>query len=139
VRLEALREAPYAFGSLYEVEVKAPDSRWREVVTGRTRFIAEEDGVVAGTVSGGDGDAPGVAVMTAMWVDPRFRRRGVGDVLVKTLVDWARESGYAQVFLWVTEGNDGAERLYARNGFRRTGASQDVRPDRLEYEMSRAL
>ena len=139
MRLEALREAPYAFGSLYDVEVKAPDSRWREVVTARTRFIAEKDGVVAGTVSGGDGDAPGVASMTAMWVDPRFRRRGVGDVLVKTLVDWARESGYEQLFLWVTDGNDNAERLYVRNGFRRTGASQDVRPGRLEHEMSRAL
>lgn len=108
-------------------------------MTGRTRFLAEEDGVAAGTVSGGDGDSTGVAVMTAMWVDPRFRRRGVGDLLVKTLVEWAREKGYDQLFLWVTDGNDSAERLYARNGFRRTGASQDVRPGRLEYEMSRAL
>jgi len=38
--------------------------------------------VVAGTVSGGDGEVSGAAAMTAMWVDPRFRRQGVGDVLV---------------------------------------------------------
>ena len=95
--------------------------------------------MVAGTVSGGDGDANGVAAMTAMWVDPRFRRLGVGGLLVKTLLEWARSAGYAAMFLWVTDGNDAAERLYARNGFTRTGAEQDVRPGHLEYEMARRL
>jgi GNAT superfamily N-acetyltransferase len=134
-----LKEAPYAFGSTYEVEAKAADSRWREVVANRARFVAEVDRVVAGTVSGGDAEASGVAAMTAMWVDPRFRRQGVGDMLVKSLIDWARAGGYAQMFLWVTDGNSNAERLYARNGFRRTGAQQDVRPGKLEHEMARGL
>ena len=48
------------------------------------------------------------ASVTAMWVDPRFRRQGVGDLLLKTVVDWARGDGYRQVFLWVTDGNDNA-------------------------------
>lgn len=94
---------------------------------------------VAGTVSGGDAGETGSAAMTAMWVDPRFRRRGVGDLLVKTLIDWAAGHGYAQLFLWVTDGNFRAERLYARNGFTRTGESQEVRPGELEFEMSRKL
>jgi GNAT superfamily N-acetyltransferase len=95
--------------------------------------------VVAGTVSGGDDDSSGAAGMTAMWVDPRFRRTGVGDVLVKTVVDWAKAAGYNEMFLWVTDGNADAERLYERNGFVRTGAAQNVRPGHLEYEMSRIL
>jgi GNAT superfamily N-acetyltransferase len=74
-----------------------------------------------------------------MWVDPRFRRRGVGEALVQTVVDWATEEGFREVFLWVTAVNATAERLYARNGFVRTGASQDVRPGELEYEMTRPL
>lgn len=139
VRLDALKEAPYAFGSRYEVEVKAPDSRWREIVVSRTRFVAEVDGAVAGTVSGGDDESTGAASMTAMWVDPRFRGQGVGDVLVKTAVEWARKAGYGRMFLWVTDGNDPAERLYERNGFRSTGASQEVGPGRLEHEMSLIL
>lgn len=105
----------------------------------RVRFVAEVDGVVAGTVSGGDGDSTATAAMTAMWVDPRFRRTGVGDRLVKHIVDWAAHAGYGDMFLWVTAVNAGAERLYRRNGFERTGASQDVRPGELEYEMSRRL
>jgi len=139
VRLDALQEAPYAFGSTYEAERDAAERRWRQTLVDRARFVVEEDGVVAGTVSGGDGDAGGVAAMTAMWVDPRFRRRGIGDLLVKTVLDWARLDGYVEMFLWVTDGNHAAERLYARNGFVRTGAAQDVRPGHLEYEMARRL
>lgn len=95
--------------------------------------------MVAGTVSGGDADSTSSASMTAMWVDPRFRRHGVGDLLVKTVMEWARTARYDYMFLWVTDGNENAERLYRRNGFARTGADQEVRPGRLEYEMSRKL
>lgn len=108
-------------------------------MTARVRFVAEVDGTVAGTASGGDGDTTGAAALTAMWVDPRFRKQGVGDALVQRVIEWAREAGYGQLFLWVVEGNGSAERLYERNGFRRTGAVQDVRPGELEYEMSRPL
>jgi len=94
---------------------------------------------VAGTVSGGAGESSRAAGMTAMWVDPRFRRGGVGDLLVKTLLEWARSAGFGEMFLWVTDGNTGAERLYERNGFVRTGVAQDVRPGHLEYEMAREL
>ena len=139
VRLAALKEAPYAFGSTYESEVQRPESSWRQTLVDRARFVAEVDGVVAGTASGSEGTDTPTADMTAMWVDPRFRRRGVGDVLVKHVVEWARSAGYPQIFLWVTDGNAAAERLYARNGFTRTGAAQDVRPGHLEYEMARRL
>ena len=77
--------------------------------------------------------------MTAMWVDPRYRRQSVGELLVKTVVEWARAAGYADMLLWVADGNVNAERLYVRNGFARTGADQEMRPGQLEYEMSRRL
>ena len=139
VRLEALREAPYAFGSTYAREKDRSEADWRHAVRTRTRFIAEVDGVAVGTSSGGDGDASGAAALTAMWVDPGFRRQGIGDALVQRVIEWARETGYRELFLWVVDGNGSAERLYERNGFRRTGAAQEVRPGELEYEMSRSL
>lgn len=101
--------------------------------------MAEVDGVVAGTASGGAGESTGAAALTAMWVDPRFRRRGVGGLLVNTVVGWARSNHYDRLLLWVSEGNENAERLYQRNGFVRTGAAKDVRPGHLEQEMSRKL
>ncbi len=139
MRLAALEEAPYAFGSTYQREVEQSDDAWIRRLASRTRFVAEVAGVVAGTVSGGDGDSTGAAAMTAMWVDPRFRRQGVGDLLVNTVIEWARAAGYEEMFLWVTDGNANTERLYRRNGFARTGAVQDVRPGELEYEMVRRL
>lgn len=101
--------------------------------------MAEADGIVAGTVSGGDGDSTAAAAMTAMWVDPRFRRQGVGEVLVKHVIEWARSSRYDEMFLWVTDVNANAERLYQRNGFVSTGAVQEVRPGEFEHEMSRKI
>ncbi len=139
MRLAALKEAPYAFGSRYELERDAPERRWRQTLLDRARFVAEVGGEVAGTVSGGDAASRDIAAMTAMWVDPRFRRQGIGDVLVKHVLDWARANGYRHMFLWVTDGNLNAERLYARNGFIRTGGEQEVRPGELEYEMERRL
>lgn len=139
MRLDALKEAPYAFGSTYEREVDLDEASWRARIERRPTFVAEVDGAVAGTVAGGDYDVTGGAAMIAMWVDPRYRRRGVGDVLVKAVVDWARESGFDEMFLWVTAVNAAAERLYTRNGFVRTGASQEVRPGELEHEMSKRL
>lgn len=76
--------------------------------------------------------------MTSMWVDPRFRRRGIGDLLVKTVIDWARTSGYRELYLWVTAVNHNAEKLYQLNDFARTGAHQDIRGG-LEFEMVRRL
>jgi len=138
VRLEALREAPYAFGSTLERETRFDAETWRRRVTDRTRFMAEVDAQPAGTVSIGPSDVDGVASITAMWVDPRFRGAGVGRELVARALEWARANGYVRVLLWVAEGNDNAERLYARCGFERTGSVDFVRPgeERVEYEMS---
>ena len=95
--------------------------------------------MVAGTVSGSEDGATGAAAMTAMWVDPRFRRQGVGDALVKHALEWARSARCDVMFLWVTDVNADAERLYARNGFVSTGAGQEIRPGELEHEMSRKI
>jgi ribosomal protein S18 acetylase RimI-like enzyme len=92
-------------------------------------------------VSGGDSSTKGTAAITSMWVAPAYRRQGVGDMLIKTVLEWTRSNGYSDVVLWVTEGNANAEKLYERNGFARTGEMKGVRAgeDRIEYEMARRL
>ncbi|HLY91263.1 MAG TPA: GNAT family N-acetyltransferase [Acetobacteraceae bacterium] len=141
MRLAALKEAPYAFGSTYENERGHDEKWWRQRLAERTRFVAEIDGQAAGIVSGGDSETEGAAAVTTMWVAPRFRRRGVGDALIKAVLEWSRSAGYTQVLLWVTERNEQAEKLYERNGFARTGQVSPVRQgeDRIEYEMARRL
>jgi GNAT superfamily N-acetyltransferase len=139
VRLAALKEAPYAFGSTYAREVDAPEATWRAGLQSRTRLVAEVDGAVVGTVSGGPGKDRTAGAVTAMWVDPGFRRRGIGDLLLTAVLNWLKAKGYRHAFLWVTDGNADAERLYLRHGFVRTGDSEHVRPGQLEFELSRQL
>jgi GNAT superfamily N-acetyltransferase len=134
-----LREAPYAFGSTFEREANLPERQWRSAVVQRTRFVAEVDGEVAGTVGAGPGEFSGSAALTALWVDPRFRNQGVGSALVEAVVEWAEAQGFSQVLLWVTEVNRNAERLYVHHGFARTGRVSEVRPGEPENEMSKQI
>lgn len=141
--MAALSEAPYAFGSTLEKESPLPEENWRARLADptRLRLVAEANGRVIGTVGGGPSEVGGVANLTSMWVHPSARGQGVGSALVAAVLEWAHESGFEQVFLWVAEGNSDAEHLYERHGFHRTGEVQEVRPGepRVEYEMMRRL
>jgi ribosomal protein S18 acetylase RimI-like enzyme len=89
----------------------------------------------------GEADSSRTGSVTSFWVHPRARGKGVGDALLLAIIESARAAGYDELLLWVVENNDHAQKLYERHGFRRTGATQMVRPgdDRLEYEMSRII
>jgi GNAT superfamily N-acetyltransferase len=140
VRLAALLDAPYAFGSTYDREVEAAEESWRARLAGRAQFVAELDGKVVGTAGGVREDDEN-AQLVSMWVAPQARGKGAGDGLMKAVDDWAREGGFETLVLWVTEGNRRAEALYARWGFTRTGVTKPVRHDssRMEYQMRRSL
>lgn len=58
--------------------------------------------------------------------------KGVGRVLVETVLQWARTEGHTVVRLWVTETNDPARRLYERCGFTLTGERKPL-PSYPEY------
>lgn len=138
VRLAALRDAPYAFSSKLEDEVKLGQEQWQQRLSARSQFVALVEGAVVGTVGGivlPDGLS---AELISMWVDPGARGQGVGDGLVAAVLDWAATAGLGEVRLWVTSGNGAAKRLYSRCGFTRTGAEQLVRPDESQTELEMA-
>ena len=149
VRMEALSDTPSAFGSTLADERRQTEAEWRARLTGRLQLVARsthrewrrEAGVVVGTVGvidDGDGRAP---ELVSMWVHPDWRRRGVGAQLVQAIVEWVRTEAPAsggRLRLWVSDGNDAAERLYARHGFVRSGETQPIRaeqPECLEFGM----
>lgn len=140
VRLEALRDAPTAFGSTYENQVGRTEQQWRDRLhpaNGLTCLSMLDDRIVGMAAGHPEGD--GVIELISMWVSPDARRRGVGDALVDEVVRWAREQHADAVELWVTRGNDPAERLYARHGFLRTGAVQPLPSDPALDEMAMRL
>jgi GNAT superfamily N-acetyltransferase len=148
VRLAALKESPSAFGSSYEDEAERTDAEWtaraRSAAAGvdRVTFVALEDDEVVGLVGGYRPvpSAPEVELVS-MWTSPEARRAGVARALVGAVIGWAREAGATTLSLWVTRGNEPAQRLYESSGFRATGAHQPLPSDpcKDEIRMTRAL
>jgi ribosomal protein S18 acetylase RimI-like enzyme len=130
LRLRALADAPDAFASTLEVEVAFPDEVWRRRAEGgpaSVNFIAREGGVDVGLAAVfAEPGAPGRLHLVSMWVDPRYRRRGVARALVDQAVHWAAERRAREVILWVADQNTAARRLYERIGFRPTGECQPL-------------
>ncbi|MDQ6692443.1 MAG: GNAT family N-acetyltransferase [Candidatus Dormibacteraeota bacterium] len=140
IRLRALAEAPGAFSSTFEEAAQLDEAEWRRRLGFRAQFVAVSHGEAVGTAGGIDAD--GRAELISMWVDPSARRSGVGSRLLGAVAEWARGEGHVALWLWVVEGNLDAERLYARQGFKRTGKRQAVdplRPARAEFEMKLSL
>lgn len=144
VRLAALREAPYAFGSTYVREASFTEEQWRARLAARSvNFFAfaEElaDGEPVGLAAVFVGD--GMADLVSMFVRPVARGRGAGEALVDAAADWARARGHDTLYLWVTEVNSAARKLYERCGFTPTGERQPLPSDpaRPEIRMRRAL
>jgi ribosomal protein S18 acetylase RimI-like enzyme len=88
-----------------------------------------------------DTDRPGVASLGAMWVDPAFRRCGLGGELLDAIIDWAMACGAEVIELSVTESYAAAERLYSRSGFTATGLREPLDKERALTKsfMTRAL
>ncbi len=157
VRLAALAEAPYAFGSTYAREAGFTEERWRGRFSQRSvTFFAQPEPAGGTGPTGGTGPGPGaagpaglggvfvedgVAELVSMWVRPSARGLGVGEALVEAACAWARGRGHPALFLWVTESNGAARRLYERCGFTATGEAQPLPSDPSvpEIRMARPL
>jgi ribosomal protein S18 acetylase RimI-like enzyme len=136
LRLAALAEAPYAFGSrLADWQGDGDrEERWRARlgIPGSFNVIAVLDGEPAGLASGVP--APPGAELISMWVSPAARGHGVGDHLVQAVARWARDAGAEVLRLAVVPGNENATTLYRRNGFQLTGELGDLMPDGVHRE-----
>ena len=138
VRLAALAESPSAFGSTYERESQLTDDEWAE----RVRLTASGDDRATFLALDGD-DVVGLAgcyfhegrpELISMWTDPSVRRTGAGRALVQAAIDFARAAGAREIGLWVTTGNEPAQRLYESFGFAVTGDVQPLPSDPCKDE-----
>ncbi len=131
LRLEALQREPAAFGTTYAQAVAWPDEAWRErlgnprCVSLMARVVSVPVGMVA-ACRGDEGDER-VGLVISMYVHERYRRQGVGRMLLAAAVDALR--GFPEIEtirLWVRETHLPARRLYESFGFRLTGAEGDL-------------
>ena len=132
LRLRALRDAPDSFGETLADAAARSMSYWEELTRSVTEpgrhvmFVACEDEDVLGSAYGlldrERGDAGRVG---GVWVEPAWRRRGVGRALLQEVFGWARARGLSRLCLSAPAHSPAAIALYSRVGFRDTG---DRRP-----------
>jgi GNAT superfamily N-acetyltransferase len=136
VRLGALSEAPYAYGSTYADWVDADEQRWRDRLDapGFHNVLVLLDGSPAGIATGIPSDEPGVAELISMYVCPAARGHGVGDRLIDEVAAAAAAAGAHTLRLNVTRGNAHAGNLYARNGFHDVTPSPEPGTNGVQYE-----
>lgn len=146
IRLRALAESPSAFCSSLASEQALPDEHWagrlaRAQDSGLDCPLAAElDGVLAGLAwAKADGEDPSVVNLFQMWVAPEARGRGVAAALLDAAIAWARGYGARSLRLGVETGNRAAIALYAKAGFRETGARAPMQPGGALLEQTMVL
>jgi ribosomal protein S18 acetylase RimI-like enzyme len=147
VRLHALQDSPLAFSSTYAKEAALADEEWikrAERWDGHAAilYMAFDDadlkqacGIVACYAENKDAAPHGHVI--SMWVDPQYRRAGVGAMLIDALKTWARARGLRALTLMVTSVNTAAIEFYRRIGFRMSGTTAPYPNDPaiIEFEM----
>jgi GNAT superfamily N-acetyltransferase len=141
LRLQALSDAPDAFGSTYQRELARTTADWQRWLSPGVTFILEEPHGASGIVAGGrDASDPAIVHLMAMWVHPTRRGTDAGDRLVDAVLSWALTEGARVVRLNCIRSNARARRFYERNGFRPTGQEAvRERDGETEVQMERAV
>lgn len=127
IRLEALQDAPTAFGSTYERERGYAEADYRSRLVEDAPAVLAMAGDLPVGMGAGYQDIEGWLHVVAMWVSPQWRGQRIGVRVLDHLVGWAREHGL-RVHLDVTVGNEGARQFYQRYGFVETGEIEPLRP-----------
>jgi GNAT superfamily N-acetyltransferase len=148
LRLEALRDAPLAFGSTYEREAAFGGDRWQQQATaaeagiGEVAFVAVADERHVGMARGyqgfsDDANRRPVTWLIGVYVDPAWRGHGLAGRLSTEVIAWARERGASEILLHVADWNESARRVYEALGFEPTGEHMTLPhlPSVVEIEM----
>lgn len=139
VRLRALQSDPDSFGSTYEQEATRPLSAFIERIQHtKDRFTLgcfDDSNKLVGTVNFVRENRLKTAHkgnIYGMYIEPRFRRQGLGKALVLALIERAVKEceGLEQIHLAVVSNNESAKRLYTSLGFEVYG----VEPHALKFD-----
>jgi DNA-binding MarR family transcriptional regulator/GNAT superfamily N-acetyltransferase len=102
---------------IYEEFYNLPDTPPKNL------WIAERNGKILGSVFviPKDGSSE-IAKLRMLYVEPDARGLGIGTLLVKQVVSFAREKGYKRIWLWTQENLASARKIYAAQGFEMIGS-----------------
>jgi ribosomal protein S18 acetylase RimI-like enzyme len=126
-----LRSEPAAYSSSYEETLARSDEHWQQRLASDhsvhllARAQSRPIGMVGGYLGSDEGDES-VAVVFGMYIAREYRGRGIGRLLLSSLID--RLSAFPQIStirLGVTETHDPARALYESMGFQVIGKTEE--------------
>jgi ribosomal protein S18 acetylase RimI-like enzyme len=134
LRLECLKNFPDSFGTLYEDETGKAKLYFEEIIEQNTpdifffgAFTADDELIgIAGFVRGDRTKTRHRGEIVAMYVNPGFHGRAVGENLLRALIKAVFDlEGIEQVHLTVVADNAAAVGLYQRIGFEIFGVQKN--------------
>ena len=140
LRIEALRMHPLSFTADLTVAESRPLDAWRGQVAksageGASVILLADAGErglagMTGVVTPSQPKLGHVGTIWGVYVRESFRRRGIGERLIRAAIDWGRAKALVGLKLSSVQGNDGSLRLYERCGFTAYG----VEPFAVRWE-----
>jgi RimJ/RimL family protein N-acetyltransferase len=124
IRMEALKEAPYAFSSKYEDAIRRTDKEWIEqanslaMSTSKCAFFALHGRKIIGLCAiYRDYAAMMEAELAQLWLNPDYRGSSYSKELLACAFSWAKENGITRVWARVNYYNERAIRFFEKAGF----------------------
>lgn len=131
IRLKSLESDPLAFGSTLARELEYGDSLWIERTLKYSNsstdavWIASCSGSSVGTA--GIFHHEGSFHLFGVWVDPAYRGRHIGSMLLDAAVGWVRKNHPSvDILLDVNPSQGAAAALYLSRGFVFTGSEETL-------------
>lgn len=101
-------------------------------------FLVYDDGIIRGVINRTNKE--GDTEICEFYVEPFFKRNGIGHELIKALVEEAKAEDKKRIFLWVIKENLPARSFYEKNGFMPTGEEMLIEgTDKLDMCYERVL
>jgi ribosomal protein S18 acetylase RimI-like enzyme len=129
VRMAALKDAPEAFSSRYEVEAGRPDEAFAARLQTSVVHAAYREGRIvgmAGVAPRSDPVEPGRAFLWGVFVRPQMRGLGIASRMLDAALATALEH-FDEITLDVAVGNLAALALYEKFGFARRGKPRPMK------------
>jgi ribosomal protein S18 acetylase RimI-like enzyme len=123
IRLEALKNAPLAFGSSYEDSLKNAEADWRRLI--KNVIFAMDDGKPIGLIAYVQNDrtkSKHICGIYSVYVSENHRGKKIGDSLMAAAMNEIKKlGGITKVELTVNPTQKNAKKLYKKYGFKVTG------------------
>jgi RimJ/RimL family protein N-acetyltransferase len=143
LRLAALKDAPYAYGAVYEVDKDKPIDFWQQALVDSNWFFTSIDGVDIGLigVEKAAKDRGSKCWIFGWWIEQSFRGQGVAALMLSEIDKFCIENNWQRQGLGVWPENKRAITAYLKLGF--TAGNKPIpsrsKPGQLYLPMYRNL